>query len=45
MAKPNRNVALVAHDNKKKELVAWAQENQALFESLGIFATGTTGAD
>ena len=43
MAKPNRNVALVAHDNKKKELVAWAQENQALFESLGIFATGTTG--
>lgn len=43
MAKPNRNVALVAHDNKKKELVAWAQENQSLFESLGIFATGTTG--
>lgn len=43
MAKPNRNVALVAHDNKKKELVAWAQENQALFETLGIFATGTTG--
>lgn len=38
-----RNIALVAHDNKKKELVDWAKDKQALFESIGIFATGTTG--
>ncbi|TCS42672.1 methylglyoxal synthase [Reinekea marinisedimentorum] len=38
-----RNIALVAHDNKKKELVEWSKEKQALFETIGIFATGTTG--
>ncbi len=40
---PNRNIALVAHDNKKKELVAWALDKQPLMENLGIYATGTTG--
>lgn len=39
----SRSVALVAHDNKKKELVAWAQDKQELLSSLKIFATGTTG--
>ncbi|WP_108125641.1 methylglyoxal synthase [Saccharospirillum mangrovi] len=43
MSKTDRNVALVAHDNKKRELVAWAQTNSALLEPLGIYATGTTG--
>jgi len=38
-----RNIALVAHDNKKKELVAWALDKQTLFADIGIFATGTTG--
>lgn len=43
MTVKQRNVALVAHDNKKQELVAWAQQNKALMEPLGIYATGTTG--
>lgn len=39
----SKNVALVAHDNKKKELVAWALDKQDLLGHVGIFATGTTG--
>ncbi|ATX76922.1 MULTISPECIES: methylglyoxal synthase [Reinekea] len=38
-----RNIALVAHDNKKQELMTWAKDNQALFANIGIYATGTTG--
>ncbi|MEJ2076201.1 MAG: methylglyoxal synthase [Reinekea sp.] len=38
-----KNIALVAHDNKKKELVAWAQDKAAILEQVGIYATGTTG--
>ncbi len=38
-----RNIALVAHDNKKKELVDWAKDKQSLFSEIGIYATGTTG--
>lgn len=39
----NRNVALVAHDNKKKELVKWAIDKNELLAPVGIYATGTTG--
>lgn len=39
----SRSVALVAHDNKKKELLAWAKDKQHLLSGLEIFATGTTG--
>lgn len=38
-----RSVALVAHDNKKKELVDWVEENGTRFAQLKMFATGTTG--
>jgi len=38
-----KSVALVAHDHKKKEMVAWAKETSDYFEQLEIFATGTTG--
>lgn len=38
-----RSVALVAHDNKKKELVDWAFANSARFAPLKLYATGTTG--
>ncbi|MHA7879323.1 MAG: methylglyoxal synthase [Saccharospirillum sp.] len=43
MTQKQRSVALVAHDNKKQELVAWAKANRSLMAPLGIFATGTTG--
>ncbi|MCD9023203.1 methylglyoxal synthase [Cohnella silvisoli] len=37
------NVAFVAHDQKKKELVNFAIAYQNLFQSHHLFATGTTG--
>lgn len=38
-----KSVALVAHDNKKQELVAWVADNNTRFASLTLYATGTTG--
>jgi len=38
-----KSVALVAHDNKKKELVDWANENRTRLAPLRLYATGTTG--
>ena len=38
-----RNIALVAHDNKKKDLIEWARWNQTALVGHTIFATGTTG--
>lgn len=36
-------LALVAHDAKKPDLVAWAGRHRALLEQADLFATGTTG--
>lgn len=36
-------VALVAHDNKKKDLVEWCQHNKELLQEYQLYATGTTG--
>lgn len=38
-----KNIALVAHDHKKKDLIEWAQWNKPVLQSHTIFATGTTG--
>lgn len=38
-----RRVALVAHDNQKKELVEWAKYNSRVLQNTNIVATGTTG--
>ena len=38
-----RTVALVAHDNKKQELVEWVAANKTRFAQLKLYATGTTG--
>lgn len=38
-----KNIALVAHDNKKNDLIEWAKFNKAVLQSHNIFATGTTG--
>ncbi len=40
---PNKKIALVAHDNKKADLVEWAKFNRDLLAHHRIFATGTTG--
>jgi len=38
-----KNIALVAHDNKKKELIEWAVYNKAALARHSLYATGTTG--
>jgi methylglyoxal synthase len=38
-----KTLALVAHDNKKQELIEWALYNKKLLESFELYATGTTG--
>ena len=38
-----KSIGLVAHDNKKLDLVAWAQFNRDLLAGHDLVATGTTG--
>lgn len=37
-----RTIALIAHDNKKSEMVAWATENKELLSEYELCGTGTT---
>jgi methylglyoxal synthase len=39
-----KKIALVAHDNKKRDLLEWAKYNRDLLAEHKIFATGKTGA-
>ena len=39
----DKRIALVAHDNKKKDLIEWAKYNLVLLAHHTIYATGTTG--
>jgi len=38
-----KKIALVAHDNKKRELIEWVLKNEGSLKSHAFFATGTTG--
>jgi methylglyoxal synthase len=40
---PRKRIGLVAHDNKKPDLVEWAMFNQRLLTAHDLVATGTTG--
>jgi len=40
---PKRNIALVAHDNKKDDLVEWAEFNKGTLSRHTLYATGNTG--
>lgn len=40
---PDKKIALVAHDNKKHDLVEWAKFNRDLLAHHKVYATGTTG--
>ncbi len=39
----SKQIALVAHDNCKPELLRWVKENKEKLERHTLFATGTTG--
>jgi methylglyoxal synthase len=41
--KLDKKIALVAHDNKKGDLVEWAKYNRVLLAHHQLYATGTTG--
>jgi len=38
-----KRIALVAHDNKKKDLIEWAIYNKTVLSRHELIATGTTG--
>lgn len=38
-----KKIALVAHDNKKRDLLEWARYNKELLAHHELYATGTTG--
>ena len=37
-----KNIALIAHDNKKPELIAWCEENKEILKKHFLCGTGTT---
>ena len=37
-----KNIALVAHDGKKKELVEWCERNKDILKNHSLCGTGTT---
>ena len=44
MTKSQRCIALVAHDNKKLELIEWVKQHRDILSSYALCATGTTGS-
>lgn len=43
LLQPRKRIALVAHDNKKTDLIDWADYNKAHLARHELIATGTTG--
>ena len=39
----SKKIALVAHDEKKRDLLEWAEFNKLLLAQHDLYATGTTG--
>lgn len=39
-----KNIALIAHDNRKMDLLEWVRFNRAVLEQHNLHGTGTTGS-
>ena len=39
-----KNIVLIAHDSRKKDLLEWVEYNRDVLKEHKLFATGTTGA-
>jgi methylglyoxal synthase len=39
-----KNIVLIAHDSRKKDLLEWIEFNREVLKEHRLFATGTTGA-
>lgn len=37
-----KTIALIAHDNKKKDIIKWAEENKEILSRFSLCGTGTT---
>ncbi len=42
--KPKKNIALIAHDHRKLDLLDWAEFNREILSEHNLFGTGTTGS-
>ncbi len=43
LSSKRKQIALIAHDNKKSDLLEWAKFNKDLLSEHNLFGTGTTG--
>ena len=41
---PSKRIVMIAHDNRKDDLLAWARFNRGTLQHHELYATGTTGA-
>ncbi len=42
--RPKKNIALIAHDHRKLDLLDWAEYNRDKLAEHNLFGTGTTGS-
>lgn len=42
--KTKKNIALIAHDHRKMDLLDWAEFNSEFLKNHNLFGTGTTGS-
>ncbi|MCW4001053.1 MAG: methylglyoxal synthase [Candidatus Bathyarchaeota archaeon] len=43
LIKTRKRIALIAHDNKKEDMLQWAKYNLGTLQKHELYATGTTG--
>lgn len=44
MTKNKKTIALVAHDNRKRDIIEWVEFNHVILQRYDLVCTGTTGS-